>query len=61
MKDVIKILGKIGDEKDQILHAIIAIADTSILIDVLSQEYREVVRSFLNKAAEIKAVDKNNI
>ncbi len=56
-----KILGKIGDEKDQILHAIIAIADTSILIDVLSQEHREVVRSFLNKAARIKAVDKNNI
>jgi hypothetical protein len=56
-----KILSKIGDKKDQILHAIMAIADTSILIDVLSQEYREVVRSFLNKAAEIKAVDKNNI
>ena len=56
-----KILDRIGSSKDDILQGITAIADTSILIDVLNQEHREGVKRFLNKAAEQKAVDKNNI
>ena len=56
-----KILDRIGSNKDDILQGITAIADTSILIDVLNQEHREEVKRFLMKAAEAKAVDKNNI
>ena len=56
-----KILDRIGSNKDDILQGITAIADTSILIDVLNQEHREEVKRFLMKAAELKTVTKNNI
>jgi hypothetical protein len=59
--DVLKILSRIGNKKEDIIPVLTAISDTSILIDYLPKEKRDIIKDFLRIAADSLAVNKNNI